>query len=207
MKNLTSSVAALLFASLISFSCRDDRPVVRVNGDAGDSGLSGSGGSSGGSGGSSGSGGSPGSGGTAGTDAGTDRPADVGDVGVDQVVKPDLPANATLAEKCTGTGGTARRTLCCAADIDYPEFCAGVGACACAPMSSREVTTCGCPAGTCFSRERGCIGPDCTPGQDQTCNDNSVISTTTGMCLNLPPQPHCVCNPGYTLNPATGRCR
>ena len=206
MKHLTSSVAALLCASLISFSCRDDRPVVNVTSDAGGGGSSGSGGSSGGSGGAAGSGGS---GGTAGTDAGTDRPADVGDVGVDQVVKPDLPANATLAEKCTGTGGTARLTLCCAGDIDYPEYCAVFGACACAPTSSKEATTCGCPAGTCFSRERGCIGPDCTPGQDQTCNDNPAVSTTTGMCRNTlaAPNPSCVCNPGYTLNPATGRCR
>jgi hypothetical protein len=56
-------------------------------------------------------------------------------------------------------------------------------------------------------RSRGCVGPDCTPGMDQTCNDNPVISSTHGRCIDmLGSGARCMCNPPYMLNPDTGRC-
>lgn len=43
----------------------------------------------------------------------------------------------------------------------------------------------------------------CTPGADQTCNDNPAISSLHGMCT---PASVCVCRPQYAKNPATGKC-
>jgi hypothetical protein len=43
----------------------------------------------------------------------------------------------------------------------------------------------------------------CTPGQDQTCNDNPAISSIHGKCL---PDGTCSCSVGPGLNPATGKC-
>jgi hypothetical protein len=45
--------------------------------------------------------------------------------------------------------------------------------------------------------------PVCTPGADQTCNDNPIISSLHGMCT---PSGTCVCRPEYAKNPATGKC-
>ena len=139
-------------------------------------------------------------------DGGVDRSSDTSDSRVDSAPNQDLPADATLAVKCTATGGQIQSRLCCNAESDFPESC-GFGSCACAPTSSHDVTACQCPAGTCYMRSRGCVGPDCTPGMDQTCNDNPVISSTHGRCIDtLGSGARCMCNPPYLLNPDTGRC-
>jgi hypothetical protein len=44
----------------------------------------------------------------------------------------------------------------------------------------------------------------CTPGEDQTCNDDPAISSIHGMCL---PDHSCSCAMGFALNPVTGRCK
>jgi hypothetical protein len=46
-------------------------------------------------------------------------------------------------------------------------------------------------------------GPVCTPGANQTCNDNPAISSIWGTCID---GDTCVCNTGYVVNPSTGRC-
>ncbi|HEY0709368.1 MAG TPA: carbohydrate binding domain-containing protein, partial [Polyangia bacterium] len=61
------------------------------------------------------------------------------------------------------------------------------------------VLTC---AGPCPGEETP-IPPVCTPGADQTCNDNPAISSLHGMCT---PAGICVCQPAYAKNPATGKC-
>jgi hypothetical protein len=109
----------------------------------------------------------------------------------------------TAEQRCLATGGTPRMAGCCLSSGDFPDSCA-VGACGCSPASSHPVTICGCPAGACFSPGRGCLSFTCTPGADQTCNDDPVISSLRGRCqADLT----CACNPGATLNPATGKCR
>jgi hypothetical protein len=46
-------------------------------------------------------------------------------------------------------------------------------------------------------------GAVCTPGADQTCNDNPVVSSLWGHCeVGV-----CFCKEGRSINPATGRCR
>jgi len=65
------------------------------------------------------------------------------------------------------------------------------------------VSTCACPAGTCFTQDRGCAATVCTPGKDQTCNDNPSVSSFRGRCQV---DGTCVCMPDSALNPATGRC-
>ncbi len=45
--------------------------------------------------------------------------------------------------------------------------------------------------------------PVCTYGMDQTCNDNSFISSIHGYCQ---PDGTCICKDGYAKNPATGKC-
>jgi hypothetical protein len=47
-------------------------------------------------------------------------------------------------------------------------------------------------------------GRACTPGQDQTCNDLSTMSALAGRCEN---NGDCLCNPGFSYNWNTGRCR
>ncbi len=44
----------------------------------------------------------------------------------------------------------------------------------------------------------------CTPGIDQTCNDNPAVSALWGKCNA---DGSCSCNIGFEVNPATGRCR
>jgi hypothetical protein len=47
------------------------------------------------------------------------------------------------------------------------------------------------------------LGAVCTPGLDQTCNDEPWASWISGWCTA---DGVCVCDVGYTVNPATGRC-
>jgi hypothetical protein len=44
----------------------------------------------------------------------------------------------------------------------------------------------------------------CTPGADQTCNDDPRVSSLWGACDN---NGLCSCKDGFSVNPATGRCR
>ena len=108
----------------------------------------------------------------------------------------------TAAVLCTSTGGTPKTSSCCAATSDFPNTC-NVGACGCAPASSVFVSTCACPTGTCFTRERGCAVPVCMPGADQSCNDNPAVSSLHGKCLA---DSTCMCVSGFAKNPGTGRC-
>ena len=45
--------------------------------------------------------------------------------------------------------------------------------------------------------------PLCTPGLDQTCNDNPIVSSFHGHCTEAL---RCVCGSGCSLNATTGRC-
>lgn len=66
-----------------------------------------------------------------------------------------VPSAATL---CTSSGGVVTTGTCCASDVaSFPDTCA-IGACGCAPASSRTVTMCSCPAG-CFRSGMGCVAP------------------------------------------------
>ncbi len=56
---------------------------------------------------------------------------------------------------CTDGGGTVARALCCSSVDDYPNTCI-IGACGCAPDSSREVNICDCGEGRCFDGN-GCV--------------------------------------------------
>jgi hypothetical protein len=47
-------------------------------------------------------------------------------------------------------------------------------------------------------------GGVCTPGKDQTCNDDPTINSIHGTCL---PDRSCSCSIGPGLNPVTGKCR
>lgn len=44
----------------------------------------------------------------------------------------------------------------------------------------------------------------CTPGADQSCNDNPEASALWGVCNA---DGTCRCNPGFAINPQTGKCR
>jgi hypothetical protein len=46
--------------------------------------------------------------------------------------------------------------------------------------------------------------PLCTPGADQTCNDDPMVSALWGACEV---SGVCVCKDGFSINRATGRCR
>lgn len=43
----------------------------------------------------------------------------------------------------------------------------------------------------------------CTPGANQTCNDNLLVSSIWGTCQ---PDGTCICTTGHVVNPSTGRC-
>ena len=55
------------------------------------------------------------------------------------------------AAGCEATGGTVTTASCCT-DAPFPDFCAGDGACGCAPEDSVEAEICSCPdlAAHCF---------------------------------------------------------
>ena len=46
-------------------------------------------------------------------------------------------------------------------------------------------------------------GGVCTPGADQTCNDNAAPSYVSGICQS---NGTCLCRSGYVINPSSGRC-
>lgn len=116
----------------------------------------------------------------------------------------DAPADAgdPLAALCIASGGQLSSAVCCASTQGFPNQCA-IGACGCAPQSSHEIPVCRCPAGSCFLPEEGCTKRACTPGADQTCNDNLAISSLHGRCN---PDSTCTCDTAFAKNPATGKC-
>lgn len=59
---------------------------------------------------------------------------------------------------CVESGGTVGTALCCGAVSDFPNTCL-VGACACAPEDSHEVTVCECAEGDCFNGTRCVAAP------------------------------------------------
>jgi len=113
---------------------------------------------------------------------------------------------AFTLRQCAYQGGYASSALCCTSEGDLPDTC-GVGACACSPADSHSVTTCQCPAGSCYLRAMGAcvqLGPPgvCTVGQDQTCNDNPQLSSLHGSCLT---GGRCACGSFGGLA-ASGKC-
>jgi len=48
------------------------------------------------------------------------------------------------------------------------------------------------------------VSANCTPGADQSCNDNPAISSLHGICRA---DGTCECRAGYSLNTETGKCR
>lgn len=75
-----------------------------------------------------------------------------------ECVADDPPEEQTLAELCTGTGGTVDTALCCGSASDFPNLCL-VGPCGCAPNYSKDISVCRCPTGECFTPEMGCAPP------------------------------------------------
>ncbi len=48
-----------------------------------------------------------------------------------------------------------------------------------------------------------CTTPNCTPGDDQTCNDNGAAMPLLGHCVS---SGSCMCLGGSTKDPNTGKC-
>lgn len=58
---------------------------------------------------------------------------------------------------CLASGGMVSTASCCASAPDFPDTCQ-IGACGCAPQSSREVSFCECGDDQCFDRDqRACV--------------------------------------------------
>lgn len=109
-----------------------------------------------------------------------------------------------LSALCVATGGQVTSGTCCATVQDFPNTCLGVGTCGCSPSNSHPVKTCACPASRCFTQENGCVDvKSCTPGSDQTCNENPIVSALRGHCN---PDMTCTCVTGSVRNPASGKC-
>jgi hypothetical protein len=109
------------------------------------------------------------------------------------------------SDYCTSTGGTVDTQSCCSSVSDFRDTCTtAVGACGCSPSNSITVSICVCPTPTCFMPGYGCVGPGstCTVGMDQTCNDNPVISSTHGRCVQ---NGRCVCG-SFGMSATSGKC-
>jgi len=133
---------------------------------------------------------------------------DLADIPDEPPDKPDIyisPDARGLDERCTSSGGAIETQSCCPTVGDYRDMCiTTAGGCGCAPASSRSVYSCVCPQPSCFMPAYGCVGPGatCTVGADQTCNDNPVISSTHGRCVE---NGRCVCG-GFGMSTASGKC-
>jgi len=119
-----------------------------------------------------------------------------------------IGTGAFALNACLATMGQVSAALCCSSTGDVPDTCA-IGACGCSPADSHMVTTCVCPGGGCFRANIGCLGPPgaagvCTVGADDTCTDASAVVALPGTCLD---GGRCACYQGFSLSPATGRCR
>lgn len=94
----------------------------------------------------------------------------------------------------------------------------GMGLCRTRILSCTEQyapPVCGCDhvthIGSCAAAETGasihywgeCQTEVCTPGLNQTCNDNPIISSIHGTCDQ---DGTCWCNTGFTINAQTGKC-
>jgi hypothetical protein len=126
----------------------------------------------------------------------------------DEPPQPDVyvsPDTQGLAELCTSTGGALDTQTCCTSVSDFRDMCTtAVGACGCSAASSHTVSICTCPQPGCFLPAYGCVGPSstCTVGMNQTCNDNPVLSSIHGRCVE---NGRCVCL-GFPMSISSGKC-
>jgi hypothetical protein len=100
--------------------------------------------------------------------------------------------------QCAGSGGSGGGVNCALVGCAMPPPCATgcTEVCGCCPCT--DGTTNGNLVCT-----GGCWAPPCTVGADQSCNDNPALSSLHGRCQA---DGTCVCNGGFAMNPATGRC-
>lgn len=108
----------------------------------------------------------------------------------------------SASDVCTSSGGTVASQMCCGATQSFPDLCQ-VGPCGCAPANSHAIDVCQCPSGQCFGLDGCQPRPVCSPGADQTCNDNLSVSSLHGHCEN---NGSCTCGAGFAKNPTSGKC-
>ncbi|HEY7376869.1 MAG TPA: hypothetical protein VIF57_32220 [Polyangia bacterium] len=183
-------VAALAFV-LGPLACKSRGALSGAGGSIGTLGDAAAGTSGGGAGGNASggaSGGALGGGGAGAADAGSDAP-----ITTCPASRPTVGSACAAALGCT-----------------YTDVCNCHGCC---------TTTYDCFAGQVryFRNDNGCMqgtpcpadagadgaGAVCTPGQDQTCNDNPIISSLRGRCTDAGV---CQCYGDAAVNPDSGRC-
>ncbi len=73
------------------------------------------------------------------------------------------------------------------------------------PLPCSEDTICTPNGATCDKGRRYCvcITPNCTPGDDKTCNDNPAIDSLHGTCVS---SGSCRCLSGFMKSDKTGKC-
>jgi len=92
---------------------------------------------------------------------------------------PSSPPIAGPAETCVQSGGAVTTGLCCESAEDFPNTCL-IGACGCAPESSKDTSICSCPEDSCFD------GTECIPsvcGFDLT--DPCINEENLQVCKDL----------------------
>ena len=73
------------------------------------------------------------------------------------------------------------------------------------PLPCTNESTCTPNGATCDGARRYCVclTPNCTPGDDKTCNDDPGISALHGRCVG---SGSCMCLLGPGKSPLTGKC-
>ena len=102
---------------------------------------------------------------------------------------------------CAGSGCCATFHHC--ADFDGAQCYGGVGCAVATPYCESPYVVAysnGCYEG-CVLRDQ--CAAVCTPGANQSCNDNPIVSSIHGTCTAAGA---CQCGTGFILNPNTGRC-
>jgi hypothetical protein len=78
------------------------------------------------------------------------------------------------------------------------------GTCSCHPGFSLNASTGRCQAAVDAGVDKGPLVTTCTFLADQTCNDDASYSGIAGTCTK---NDTCDCFAGFSINPATGRCK